>query len=152
MSRFRILLCVLFFSSTLSAQLVERPLVTGRTAMVTSLDPLASTAGMRILMEGGNAFDAAVAAAAAIGVVDPRMSSIGGHGFATVYVAKTKQVRALNFYGDAPKGATPEAYTGRDYQEGYLSAPVPSALKGYADLHAAFGKLPWSHVLQPAIE
>jgi len=83
MSRFRILLCVLFFSSTLSAQLVERPLVTGRTAMVTSLDPLASTAGMRILMEGGNAFDAAVAAAAAIGVVDPRMSSIGGHGFAT---------------------------------------------------------------------
>jgi gamma-glutamyltranspeptidase/glutathione hydrolase len=79
------------------AQLVERPLVTGRKAMVTSLDPLASMAGMRILMEGGNAFDAAVATAAAVTVVDPRMSSLGGHGFATIYVARTKQVRALNF-------------------------------------------------------
>jgi gamma-glutamyltranspeptidase len=152
MSRFATLLCVLAFNCTLPAQLVERPLVTGRTAMVTSLDPLASTAGMRILMEGGNAFDAAVAAAAAVAVVDPRMSSIGGHGFATVYVAKTKQVRALNFYGDAPKGATPEAFAGRDYEDGYLSTPVPSALKGYADLHAALGRLPWSHVLQPAID
>jgi gamma-glutamyltranspeptidase len=152
MSRFATLLCVLFFNCTLPAQLVERPLVTGRTAMVTSLDPVASTAGMRILMEGRNAFDAAVAAAAAVAVVDPRMSSIGGHGFATVYVARTKQVRALNFYGDAPKGATPETFAGRDYEDGYLSAPVPSALKGYADLHAALGKLPWSRILQPAID
>src|SRR5205807_1134325 len=110
------------------------PLVTGRTAMVTSLDPAASMAGMRILMKGGNAFDAAVATAAAIAVIDPRMSSLGGHGFATIYIAKTKQVRALNFYGDAPKGATVAAFTGKDYHDGYLSAPVPLALKGYAEL------------------
>lgn len=134
------------------AQLVERPLITGRKAMVTSLDPLASMAGMRILMEGGNAFDAAVATAAAVTVVDPRMSSLGGHGFATVYVAKSNQVRALNFYGDAPKGATAEAYKGKDYQEGYLSPATPSSLKGYAALHAEYGKLPWRQVLEPAIE
>ena len=151
-------LCILALVATLGgsrpvvAQLAERPLVTGRQEMVTSLEPLASMAGMRILQEGGNAFDAAVATAAAITVLDPRMSSIGGHGFATIYVAKTREVRALNFYGTAPKRATVEAFTGKDYSRGYLSAPVPSTLKGYAALHAAYGKLQWSQVLQPAIE
>src|SRR3989442_12575016 len=99
MLRLAALLGLASFSFSLPAQLVERPLVTGRKAMVTSLDPVATMAGMRILMEGGNAFDAAVAAAVAIAVIDPRMSSIGGHEFATIYIAKTKQVRALNFYG-----------------------------------------------------
>ena len=80
-------LCCGFLSR---AQFIERPLISGRDAVVTSLEPLASMAGMRILQEGGNAFDAAVATALAVGVVDPRMSSIGGNGFATIYVAKTK--------------------------------------------------------------
>jgi gamma-glutamyltranspeptidase/glutathione hydrolase len=138
--------------ATAAAQLVERPLITGRHAMVTSLEPLASEAGMRILQEGGNAFDAAVATAAAVTVADPRMSSIGGNGFATIYIAKTGKVRALNFYGTAPKRATIDAYSGKDYAHGILSAPVPSGLKGYAELHKAYGKLPWAQVLQPAIE
>ena len=147
-----LLLAILGLAGIAPAQLVERPLVTGRKAMVTSLEPLASMAGMRILMEGGNAFDAAVATAAAVAVLDPRMSSLGGHGFATVYVARTRQVRALNFYGDAPKGATPEVYQGKNYQEGYLSPASPSSLKGYAELHKAYGKLLWAKVLEPAIE
>jgi gamma-glutamyltranspeptidase/glutathione hydrolase len=133
-------------------RLVERPLISGRQAVVTSDNPLASMAGMRVLMEGGNAFDAAVATAVAIGVVDPRMASIGGHGFATMYVARTREVRALNFYGDAPQGATPESYAGKDYSTGYLSCPVPSSLKGFAALHGAHGKLPWARVMAPAIE
>jgi gamma-glutamyltranspeptidase/glutathione hydrolase len=146
--------CLVIFSAVpdVRAQLVERPLVTGRKAMVTSLEPLASMAGMRILQEGGNAFDAAVATAAAVTVVDPRMSSIGGHGFATIYIAKTREVRALNFYGTAPKRATVEAYAGKDYSFGYLSAPVPSGLKGYEALHKQYGKLSWAQVLEPAIE
>ena len=139
-------------SPVLHAQLVERPLISGREAVVTSLEPLASMAGMRILQEGGNAFDAAVATALAVGVVDPRMSSLGGNGFATIYVAKTKEVRALNFYGTAPKRATREFYAGKDYSHGVLSVPVPSALKGYEALHKAYGKLPWAKVVQPAIE
>jgi gamma-glutamyltranspeptidase / glutathione hydrolase len=130
----------------------ERPLVSGRQLMVTSDNPLATMAGFRVLMEGGNAFDAAIATAVAIGVVDPRMASIGGHGFATMYVARSHEVRALNFYGDAPRGATPARYAGQDYSIGYLSAPVPSSLKGFAALHAAHGKLAWARVLAPAIE
>lgn len=134
------------------AQLVERPLITARHAIVTSDEPLASMAGMRILQEGGNAFDAAVATAVAVGVLDPRMSSIGGNGFATIYVGKTHEVRALNFYGTAPKHATADLYQGKDYSHGFLSAPVPSSLRGYEALHKAYGKLPWAKVLQPAIE
>ena len=139
-------------SPVLHGQLVERPLITARHAIVTSDEPLASMAGMRILLEGGNAFDAAVATAVAVGVLDPRMSSIGGNGFATIYVGKTHEVRALNFYGTAPKRATPELYQGKDYSHGFLSAPVPSSLKGYEALHKVYGKLPWATVLQPAIE
>src|SRR5260370_448883 len=142
---------ILFSASVADAQLVERPLITARHAVVTSDEPLASMAGMRILQEGGNAFDAAVAAAVAVGVLDPRMSSIGGNGFATIYVGKTHEVRALNFYGSAPRRATASLYQGKDYSHGFLSAPVPSCLRGYEALHKAYGKLAWARVLHPAI-
>jgi gamma-glutamyltranspeptidase/glutathione hydrolase len=147
-----LLALILFSAFVVDAQLVERPLITARHAIVTSDEPLASMAGMRILQEGGNAFDAAVATAVAVGVLDPRMSSIGGNGFATIYVGKTHEVRALNFYGSAPQRATASVYQGKDYSHGFLSAPVPSCLKGYEALHKAYGKLPWARVLQPAIE
>ena len=147
-----VLALILFSALVVNAQLVERPLITARHAVVTSDEPLASMAGMRILQGGGNAFDAAVATAVAVGVLDPRMSSIGGNGFATIYVAKTHEVRALNFYGTAPERATASLYQGKDYSHGFLSAPVPSCLKGYEALHKAYGKLPWGTVLQPAIE
>jgi gamma-glutamyltranspeptidase/glutathione hydrolase len=147
-----LLVLILFSAFVVDAQLVERPLITARHAIVTPDEPLASMAGMRILQEGGNAFDAAVATAVAVGVLDPRMSSIGGNGFATIYVGKTHEVRALNFYGSAPQRATASVYQGKDYSHGFLSAPVPSCLKGYEALHKAYGKLPWARVLQPAIE
>lgn len=133
-------------------RIVERPLITGRQAVVTSLEPLASMAGMRVLQQGGNAFDAAVATAVALTVLDPRMSSVGGNGFATIYVAKTHEVRALNFYGSAPQRAITDVYKGKDYSHGFLSVPVPSCLKGYETLHKAYGRLRWEEVLQPAIE
>lgn len=131
---------------------MERPLITGRHGVVTSLNPLSSMAGMKILMKGGNAFDAAIATAIATTVVDPQDSSIGGHGFATIYVAKDRQVRALNYYGTAPGAATVETLKGKAYADGYLSSPVPSDLKGYEVLHKAYGSLPWSEVLEPAID
>ena len=146
------ILLILSLTVTAHTQLAPRPLVTARQFMVTSLDPLASQAGMRILEQGGNAFDAAVATAAAVAVLDPRMSSLGGNGFATIYVAKTHEVRTLNFYGTAPRAATIDFYKGKDYSRGVLSAPVPSGLKGWETLHAAYGKLPWATVLQPAID
>jgi gamma-glutamyltranspeptidase / glutathione hydrolase len=131
---------------------LARPMVTGRHGIVTSLHPLSSMAGMQILLKGGNAFDAAVATALASTVVDPKDSTIGGQGFATIYVAKEKRVRALNFYGTAPAAATIERMAGKDYTRGYLATPVPSDLKGYAALHAAYGRLPWRDVVAPALD
>jgi gamma-glutamyltranspeptidase/glutathione hydrolase len=97
-------------------------------------------------------FDAAIATAVAVTVVDPRISSIRGNGFATLYVAKNQRVRALNFYGSAPKRATVNVYQGKDYSHGFLSVPVPSCLKGYEAQHKAYGRLPGSKVLQPTVE
>ncbi len=131
---------------------LARPLVTGRHGIVTSLHPLASMAGMKILLQGGNAFDAAVATAMAVAVVDPKNSTIGGQGFATVYVAGDKRVRSLNFFGPSPGLATLEAVKGKNYEHGYLSPVVPSCLAGYAALHQAYGRLRWREVVQPAIE
>src|ERR1700680_3435149 len=127
-SLLQIVALVVGFAPVVDAQLVERPLITARHAIVTSDEPLASMAGMRSLQEGGNAFDAAVATAVAVGVLDPRMSSIGGNGFATIYVGKTREVRALNFYGSAPKRATASLYQGKDYSHAFLSVPLPSCL------------------------
>jgi len=131
---------------------LERPLVFGRHGVVTSLHPLASAAGLRMLAKGGNAFDAAVAAAAVLGVVDPKNGTLGGQGFATIYVASTHEVRALNFYGTAPRAATFDFLKDKSYKTGYLSTPVPSNLKGYAELHRAYGRLPWAELLEPAID
>src|SRR6202049_3477082 len=151
-SLLQIVALVVGFAPVVDAQLVERPLITARHAIVTSDEPLASMAGMRSLQEGGNAFDAAVATAVAVGVLDPRMSSIGGNGFATIYVGKTREVRALNFYGSAPPRAPAELYWGEEEFHCIFFLPVPSCLKGYEALHKAYGKLPWAKVLEPAIE
>lgn len=157
-----IVIVILFFSSysTIQAeakpdihdQWIERPLITGKHCMVTSLHPLSTMAGMKILLKGGNAFDAAVATALATTVVDQKNSTIGGNGFATMYIAKTGEVRALNFFGPAPKAATKEKFIGIDYTRGYLSSPVPSNLKGYQKILETHGTMSWAEVLEPAIE
>lgn len=139
-------------SSSVAAATHERPEVTGLKGMVTSNHPLASAAGLRILLEGGNAFDAAVATAAATSIVDPSNSSLGGNGFATVYVAKTRQVRALNFFGTAPGASRPELFTHETLNEGILASPVPSNLEGYRELVERYGTFDLARVLAPAIE
>lgn len=135
-----------------SQSIGQRPLITGRHGMVTSNHPLASAAGLRILLKGGNAFDAAVAAAAATSVVDPSNSSLGGNGFATIYVAATKEVRALNFFGTAPQAAKPELFTKEKLNGGILASPVPSNLRGYEALLAQYGTMKLADVLAPAID
>jgi gamma-glutamyltranspeptidase/glutathione hydrolase len=130
----------------------QRPLVTGLQGVVTSNHPLASMAGVRILLKGGNAFDAAVATAAATSVVDPAMSSLGGNGFGTLYIAAKRQVRAIDFFGAAPQGARPDRFTFEKLNEGILASPVPSNLRGYAAILAEYGTKPLAEVLEPAIE
>ena len=129
-----------------------RPLITGQNGIVTSNHPLASAAGMRILMAGGNAFDAAVATAAATSVVDPANSTLGGNGFATIYVAKTREARTLNYFGTAPKASRPELFTKETLNEGVLASPVPSNLRGYDELLKTYGTKSLAEVLAPAIE
>jgi gamma-glutamyltranspeptidase len=99
-------LAALLFAPEVLAQtpMGSRPEVTGRKGMVTSNHPLASTAGFRLLLQGGNAFDDAVATAAATSVVDPFNSSLGGNGFATVYVAKSREVRGRSGRGSEVPG------------------------------------------------
>ena len=83
----------------------HRPVVMGCNGMVASAHPLASIAGLRTLMEGGNAFDATVATAAALNVVEPYMSGMGGVGHLLAYVAAENRTRVLNFSGRAPAAA-----------------------------------------------
>jgi gamma-glutamyltranspeptidase / glutathione hydrolase len=130
----------------------DRPLITGQNGIVTSNHPLASAAGIRILLAGGNAFDAAVATAAATSVVDPANSSLGGNGFATIYVARTREVRTLNYFGTAPKASRPELFTREKLNEGILASPVPSNLRGYEELLKMYGTKSLAEVLEPAIE
>ncbi len=132
--------------------IVERPLITGLKGMVTSNHPLATTAGVRILLKGGNAFDAAVATAAATSVVQPWNSSLGGNGFATLYLADSREVRALNFFGAAPQAAKPELFTQEKLNLGIMASPVPSNLRGYQEMLEKYGTMKLATVLEPAIE
>src|SRR5215203_6745370 len=90
-----------------------RSVVMARNGVIATSQPLASAAGLAVLQQGGNAIDAAVAAAAVLSVVEPTMNGIGGDLFALVYDPKTKTVRALNASGRAPAAATLEEFKRR---------------------------------------
>src|ERR1700758_2405880 len=89
----------------------HRPAVPGVHGLVTAGHPLAAMAGLRMLMKGGNAIDAAVAVGAALNMMEPQMNGIGGNGFMTVYEKKTGRVYSLAMAGAAPKALKPETMT-----------------------------------------
>ena len=139
--------------TSLSAHpLANRPVAMGVNGMVTSAHPLASLAGQRMLMEGGNAFDAAVATAATLNVVEPYMSGVGGIGLALAHVAAEGRIRALNFSGRAPQAATPDRFTEDTKQTGILAPLVPGNVAGWLTLHETYGVLDRERVFQPAID
>ena len=129
----------------------HRPVVMGRNGMVCAGHPLAAQAGVGILQKGGNAFDAAIATAAALGVVEPLMSGLGGDGFIMTYRAADDSLRVCNGTGAAPYAATPERYRDGIPMKGILSVSVPGLLNAWLDTHAAYGALPLPEVLAPAI-
>src|SRR5512145_1088987 len=117
-----------------------RSVVMARNGIVATSQPLASAAGLRVLQQGGNAFDAAVTAAAVLAVVEPTMNGLGGDLFAIVYDAKTKGVRALNASGRSAAAATVDEYRRRGLTEipyrGELSVSVPGVVDGWSELLA----------------
>ena len=130
----------------------HRPVVMGSNGMVTSAHPLASVAGLRILMEGGNAFDATVAVAAALNVVEPYMSGMGGVGCLLAYIAAEKRTRVLNFTGRAPGAADASLFTDKNKERGILSVLVPGTVAGWLKLHETYGALALEDLFKPAID
>jgi gamma-glutamyltranspeptidase/glutathione hydrolase len=128
-----------------------------RGGAVATAYPPASQAALEMLERGGNAVDAAVAAAFVAAVVGPYHSGVGGGGFALVHEAKSGQTQVLDFREVAPKAASHDMYL-RDGKlvpglstDGALSVAVPGAVAGYLELLAAHGKLKPAVVLAPAI-
>lgn len=135
------------------------PMATG--GMVTSSNYLATQAGLKVLQQGGNAVDAAIAVASTIAVVYPQMNTIGGDNFWLIYNARTHELRALNASGRAGERATIQFYKDKGLTtippRGYLSVnTVPGVVSGwdeaYRYAHASMGRsLPWRDLLREAI-
>ena len=129
----------------------NRPVAVGVDGMVSSAHPLASQAGLRMLMDGGNAIDGAIATAATLNVVEPYMSGLGGIGVALIYINKDATVRALNFSGRTAKAAHSDQFTEESKGEGIKSALVPGTVAGWLTMHEEYGSLDIEHVFKPAI-
>ena len=123
--------------------------------MACTSQPLASQAALDILKNGGNAIDAAIAANAVLGLVEPVSNGIGGDLFAIVWDAKTKKLYGLNASGRSPESLTLDYFKKEGYNRipsyGPLPVSVPGCVDGWFELHDKFGKLPMQEVLKPAI-
>jgi gamma-glutamyltranspeptidase/glutathione hydrolase len=135
-------------------------------AVVAASQPLAAQAGLQMMRQGGNAVDAAVAAAAVLNLTEPMMTGVAGDLFAIIYIAKEKKLYVLNASGMAPSGATVERFQSLGYGAdpanwgpgsgmpvfGILPVTIPGAAWGWEEVLKRFGKLGFKEVLQPAID
>ena len=133
----------------------SRSAVIARHGMAATSQPLASVAAIQILQQGGNAVDAAIAANAVLGVVEPMSCGIGGDLFAIVWDARTQSLHGLNASGRSPRAATREFFESQGLKavpvHGPLSWSVPGCVDGWDQLRRKFGTRPWSALLEPAI-
>jgi gamma-glutamyltranspeptidase/glutathione hydrolase len=133
----------------------ERFSVAAKNGMVASSQPLATLAGVRVLMDGGNAVDAAIATAAVLGVVEPMSIGIGGDAFCLLYSAKHKRIKALDASGRSPYASSLEFCHKSGFkqmpQRGIHSVTVPGAVHGWATLANCYGTRKLADLLQPAI-
>ncbi|MBI4887106.1 MAG: gamma-glutamyltransferase [Acidobacteria bacterium] len=129
--------------------------VLARNGVIATSQPLASAAGLQVMLDGGNAIDAAVTAAAVLAVVEPTMTGVGGDLFALVFDGRTRTLRALNSSGRAGAHADAQALRARGCTEmpghGPLSVTVPGSVAGWSALLEAHGTIPLSRALAPAI-
>ncbi|MDQ3927473.1 MAG: gamma-glutamyltransferase [Actinomycetota bacterium] len=130
---------------------------TGASGMVSSAHPLATQAGLSILADGGNAFDAAVAVGAALGVVEPYMSGIGGYGAMVIYDAEEGEARVLDSGSRAPATLDPDVFRSPtpNYVENRRSAKAaatPGVVNVWQALSDDYGELEWRRLFDPAIK
>jgi gamma-glutamyltranspeptidase/glutathione hydrolase len=130
-----------------------REVVMARRGLVASAHPFASQVGLEVLRHGGNAVDAAVAAAAVLTVVEPRNGHLGGDTFMQINLAGSNRVVALNGSGAAPAAATLERYRelGGIPEDGLLTSTVPGTVSCWALALECYGSRPLGELLQPAI-
>lgn len=132
--------------------------VLARNGVVATSHPLAAQAGLRVLQDGGNSADAAIATAAVLGVVEPESAGIGGDSFAIHYDAKTRALYALNSAGWSPAVWGADFFRARGWdakrgfpQHGIDTVTVPGAVEGWDQLLRRFGSRDFQSVLEPAI-
>ena len=129
--------------------------VIARNGMAATSQPLATQTAIDILKAGGTAVDAAIAANAALGLMEPTGSGIGGDLFAIVWDAKTRRLYGLNASGRSPLALTRQYFIEHGHEGipdfGPLSVSVPGCVDGWYELHERFGRLPMKDILAPAI-
>ena len=137
------------------APFATRSEVIAQHGMVATSHPLATQIGLDVLKKGGTAVDAAIAANAALGLMEPVSNGVGGDLFAIVWDAKTKKLYGYNGSGRSPKSLTLKWFEDNGYKAipptGPLPVSVPGAVDGWFALHERFGKLPVKDLLAPAI-
>ncbi len=133
----------------------RRSAVMSNRGIVCTSQPLAAQAGVGMLLQGGNAIDAAIATAAALNVVEPMSTGLGGDAFALVYLSRSNELKALNASGRAPYAASLETLQNLGYQEmpgtGIHTVTIPGALDGWCSLLDMYGTMSLAQVLTPAI-
>ena len=133
----------------------RRSTVHAKNGMVATSQPLAAMAGLKILMDGGNPVDAAVAAAATLNVVEVVSTGVGGDMFALVWNNADKSIRAINGSGRAPAAASARDLRDKGHEEmpflGVESITVPGTVEGWETILSECGTMPLSEVLKPAI-
>ncbi len=162
MDRLIVILAALLVTASAAAgdritgkQFATRSEVVATHGMVATSQPLATQVGLDILKRGGTAIDAAIAANAMLGLVEPVSNGVGGDLFAIVWDAKTKKLYGYNGSGRSPKSLTLKWFVEKSYETippyGPLPVTVPGCVDGWFALHDRFGKLPMKDVLAPAI-
>ena len=156
------LLLTLLISSLLPAQdrvngelFQTRSTVIAEHGMVATSHPLASQIGLQILKDGGNAIDAAIAANAALGLMEPTGCGVGGDLFAIIWDAKTQKLYGLNASGRSPMNMTLDTLLAMGLESipafGPLPVSVPGAVDGWTSMHERFGRMPFSKLFEPTI-
>lgn len=138
------------------ADFATRSPVLATEAMAATSQPLATQVALEVMRSGGNAIDAAIAANAMLGLVEPTGNGIGGDIFAIVWDAKSQKLYGLNGSGRSPKSLSRQWFVDNGYDKipshGPLPVSVPGTVDGWFMLHDRFGKLPMKQLLQPTID